>query len=477
MIVKSLILYSSYFCEFMTSKSYGNRMLIGIYLTIGLSIIKPFAIGSQVISDTEANDWFYYRSEYRDLLKKKRLADKDYQENKEKLLQETAALKRENEILRARLFSMEAELQSTRESNLNISLNTERKLTEITERLGEIENIKEKYENTLSKLREEKEELAQRLEKNQKKIDERNAALEVLDELEKDKNSLAEKYANLSKEYDSLLKVRNQELSQKGNANEYDNLVLSSNLEKLPTPQELRALKEENSTLQSLVKKLTSELELVQKSEKDLLSKKLEEQAEQLQAEYNRKLNQLTVQLARYREREQELASENSKLREQIEKLSSKTRQDLEENLRDEIGKGEMSVSQDEGRVIINIYDRITFDSNNVDLKRSGYSALNKVISVLNKYRDRKVYIEGNTDNVPVRGGKYRDNWELSTHRALSVLRYVLGKTTLPEKNFVAVGNGEFNPLKPNSTESNKSMNRRVDIVLLPNLKTINMGN
>lgn len=455
-------------------KSFKKEIILSF--TIGILFFTT-TVKTQVVSDTEANDWFYYRSEYRDLLKKKRLSEKDYQENKEKLLQETAALKRENELLRARLSSLETELDSTRESNLSISANTEKKLTEITERLGEIESIKEKYETTLSQVREEKDELARRLEKNQRKIDERNAALEVLDELEREKKILAEKYANLSKEYEALVNLRNQELTQKSSVNEYDGLILSSNLEKLPTPQEIKALKEENLTLQNLVKKLTSDLEMVQKSEKDLLSKKLDEQAEQLQAEYNRKLNQLTVQLARYREREQELTLENSKLKEQVEKLSAKTREDLEENLKDEIGKGEMSVTQDAGRVIINIYDRITFDTNNVDLKRSGYSSLNKVISVLNKYRDRKIYVEGNTDNVPVRGGRYKDNWEISTHRALSVLRYILSKTTLPERNFVAVGNGEFNPLKPNNTDSNKSMNRRVDIVLLPNLKTINMEN
>lgn len=434
-------------------------------------------ISSQVIGDTEANDWFYYRSEYRDLLKKKRLSEKDYQENKEKLLQETASLKRENEILRARLSALESELQTARESNLNISFATERKLNEINERIGEIEDLKSKYENSIKKLREEKEDLARKLEANSIKVDERNAALELIDELEREKSTLNEKYANLSKEYEALQKSRVQETNQRSLNPEAESYILSNNVEKITSPQEFRALKEENIALQNQLKKLTSDLELLQKSERDLLSKKLEEQAEQLQAEYNRKLNQLTVQLARLREHEQELIQENTLLKEQVDKLSKKTKQDLEENLKDEIGKGEMSISQDEGRVIINIYDRITFDSNTYELRKSAHSSLNKLISVLNKYKDRKIYIEGNTDNIPIRGGRFKDNWELSTFRALSVLRYILNKTNLPEKNFVAVGNGEFNPLKPNNSESNRSLNRRVDIVLLPNLKTIQMSN
>jgi chemotaxis protein MotB len=102
---------------------------------------------------------------------------------------------------------------------------------------------------------------------------------------------------------------------------------------------------------------------------------------------------------------------------------------------------------------------------------------VNDFVGLFSYSFDRKIYIEGNTDNVPIRGGRYKDNWELSTNRSLSVLRYILTRTNLPEKNFVAVGNGEFNPLKANSSEHNKSINRRVDIVILPNLKTVNMGN
>ena len=258
---------------------------------------------------------------------------------------------------------------------------------------------------------------------------------------------------------------------------ELERMMLSTNLERMLTPQEVKALKEENNYLQMEIKRLTSDLELIQRSEKDLLSKKLEEQAEQLQAEYNRKLNQLTIQLARLREREQELTFENQKLKEQLEKASSITKEELENRLRDEIGNGEMNVTQEGGRVIINLYDRITFDLGNGELKKSGTKVLNKIISALNQYKDRKIYIEGNTDNVPIRGGKYKDNWELSTNRSLSVLRYILSRTNIPEKNFVAVGNGEFNPIKVNSSEYNKGINRRVDIVILPNLKTVNMGN
>ncbi len=455
------------------NKHYISTRIVLLFLIIVI-FINPNIINSDP-SVEDANDWFYYRSEYRDLLKKKRQSDKEFQESKEKFIQETSALKRENEILRARLVALEVEVFNTKESKNTLSQITDRKLSEINERLEQIEDAKEQYEASIQLLRMEKEELLKKLDEKSKKAEERKAALELIDQLEKEKLALDKKYNEISQELEQL---KNPKLTRNENSPEdLEKIVLSTNLERMLTPQEVKALKEENNYLQLEIKRLTADLELIQRSEKDLLSKKLEEQAEQLQAEYNRKLNQLTVQLARLREREQELTFENQKLKEQLEKASSITREDLENKLKDEIGNGEMNVTQEGGRVIINLYDRITFDLGNGELKKSGAKVLNKIISALNQYKDRKIYIEGNTDNIPIRGGKYKDNWELSTNRSLSVLRYILSRTNIPEKNFVAVGNGEFNPLKPNSNENNKSINRRVDIVILPNLKTINLGN
>ena len=428
--------------------------------------------------EDEANDWFYYRSEYRELLKKKKQSEKEFQDSKEQFLQESAAIKRENEVLRARLVALEVELYNTKESKAAFSMITDRRISEINEKMEELESSKDRYESSLQELKEEKAEISKKLEENSRKSEERLAALEMIEQLEKEKKGLEDKYKALSSDYESL---KESTVAKKGdrttNPSEYDNLMLSTNLERMLTPQEVKALKEENLNLQAEIKRLTSDLELVQKSEKDFLSKKLEEQAEQLQSEYNRKLNQFTIQLARLREREQELTVENTKLKEQLEKVSSITKKELEEKLKDEIGNGDMNITQEKGRVIINVYDRITFDLGNGELKKSGNKTLNKIISVLNQYKDRKIYIEGNTDNLPIRGGKYKDNWELSTYRALSVLRYILTRTSIPEKNFAAVGNGEFNPIKTNSSEQNRSINRRVDIVLLPNLKNGSMGN
>jgi chemotaxis protein MotB len=457
------------FSKLCTSKLFLLNLLVLLW-------IHPIKSESKI--EEEANDWFYYRSEYRDLLKKKKQTEKEFQESREKFLLESNALQKENEILKARLVALEVELYTTKEDKAAFSKITERRISEIQERMEELENSKDRYESALQEMKDEKRVVSRKMEEDSKKSEERLAALEMIEQLEKEKKSLEEKYKILESEV-ATLKENQVAKNEKSSTNptEFESLILSTNLERMLSPQEIKALKDENNQLHLEIKRLTSDLELIQKSEKYLLSKKLEEQAEQLQAEYNRKLNQFTIQLARLREKEQELTQENIRLREQLEKISSKTKEELEDKLKDEIGNGEMNVTQDKGRVIINVYDRITFDLGNGELKRSGNKTLNKIISVLNQYRDRKIYVEGNTDNLPIRGGKYKDNWELSTNRALSVLRYILSRTSLPEKNFVAVGNGEFNPIKTNSSEQNRSMNRRVDIVLLPNFKNLNMGN
>jgi chemotaxis protein MotB len=79
--------------------------------------------------------------------------------------------------------------------------------------------------------------------------------------------------------------------------------------------------------------------------------------------------------------------------------------------------------------------------------------------------------IEGHTDNIPIRTKRFRDNWQLSTERALSVLDFLLKNKGLNASRFGAAGYGEFNPIVPNDTPDNRSLNRRVDIVLIPRVE------
>lgn len=141
---------------------------------------------------------------------------------------------------------------------------------------------------------------------------------------------------------------------------------------------------------------------------------------------------------------------------------------DLEKQLKDEIEKGEIRLKKFHDRLIINIDDRISFDSGSSELKKEILPALDKITKILADYPEYDIVIEGHTDNVPIKTRLFRDNWQLSTERALAVLNYLLGNKRLDRRRFSAAGYGEYHPIVSNDTPANRSLNRRVDIVVVP---------
>ena len=156
----------------------------------------------------------------------------------------------------------------------------------------------------------------------------------------------------------------------------------------------------------------------------------------------------------------------------------SKQATDLEKQLESEIKNGDIKIKSMFGKIIININDRISFDSGSAVLKPNVKPALDKIVSILNNYPNNRISVEGHTDNVPLgRGGQFRDNWQLSSERALSVLGYVLASGKLDPTRFTAAGNGQYQPQVPNDTAENRAANRRVDIVIVPNMPAAAKGN
>ena len=80
---------------------------------------------------------------------------------------------------------------------------------------------------------------------------------------------------------------------------------------------------------------------------------------------------------------------------------------------------------------------------------------------------DNEIVAEGNTDNVPVNNAKYRSNWELSTERSLSIVRYLIEQKNINPNRISLKGYGEFNPIVPNDSDENRAKNRRVDILVV----------
>lgn len=118
------------------------------------------------------------------------------------------------------------------------------------------------------------------------------------------------------------------------------------------------------------------------------------------------------------------------------------------------------------GTITVTLKNEILFDSGKATLKRATSTELNHIHSVLrDKYSSKQIDVAGHTDTDPIKKSKWKDNWELSAQRALSVLRYLV-KRGIPENKIQAVGCGQSQPIASNSTASGKAKNRRVEIVV-----------
>lgn len=140
----------------------------------------------------------------------------------------------------------------------------------------------------------------------------------------------------------------------------------------------------------------------------------------------------------------------------------------LEQSLEKEIKDNQVRLSMEEKGLVITFVSEVLFDSGKANLKPESLSSLNKVAKILiENVPENNIGIEGHTDNVPIKHSSWKSNWELSSHRALSVLEYLesqgVGSTRLS-----AIGYGQYHPVGSNDTQEGKQLNRRVEIVILP---------
>ncbi len=160
-----------------------------------------------------------------------------------------------------------------------------------------------------------------------------------------------------------------------------------------------------------------------------------------------------------------------SRLSEMQEAERARLEKELREALDAEIAKGEVRIQQIRERLKIDVVDRMLFDSGRVRIKQAGVEVLTRVSDVLKDVTDRIIRIEGHTDSVPI-GPKIIDqfpsNWELSTARATSVVRYLVDKGGLDEADMAAVGSAYTRPVASNDTTEGRAENRRIEIVLYP---------
>lgn len=178
-------------------------------------------------------------------------------------------------------------------------------------------------------------------------------------------------------------------------------------------------------------------------------------------------LNALREENARQQALVDELSKSKKKLeaaKADLEKKSAEYGQ-LASSLQSEIEQGRVELSELKGKLTVKMKDKILFASGSATVGKDGVAALTKVAEALRNVQGKLIRVEGHTDNVPTTGGPWPSNWELSTARALAVVRVLQEKGVDPTK-LAAAGYGEYQPIAPNDTPEGKSLNRRIEIVL-----------
>jgi chemotaxis protein MotB len=148
----------------------------------------------------------------------------------------------------------------------------------------------------------------------------------------------------------------------------------------------------------------------------------------------------------------------------------TRNQKSLEDEMRRSLESRDITISELQGKLTVNILDRILFDSGEATLKPEGEDVLRKVAAVLAQYPTRQVHVIGHTDNVPIRAsarGKYPSNWELSTARATAAVRFLSEQAGVGASRLGAVGYGEYHPVADNETAEGRAQNRRIALVVL----------
>ena len=136
--------------------------------------------------------------------------------------------------------------------------------------------------------------------------------------------------------------------------------------------------------------------------------------------------------------------------------------------IRDDFGlQKEMEFAMSTEGLVLQVSDSVLFDRGVAEISQKAFPFLNVIANIISK-STHAVRVEGHTDNLPIHTEKSPSNWDLSTTRAVNVLRYLIDKGKCPPKRLSAAGFGEFQPIFPNDTVGHRDKNRRVEFVFVP---------
>jgi chemotaxis protein MotB len=291
---------------------------------------------------------------------------------------------------------------------------------------------------------------------------------------EEERNSLAASNKNLETE-NTELKASVDDLKKSHQALVKDTTVLGTSLRKMQLQYDkINALNDE------LLKK-QSELRKGSQEENAKLVMELDKMKTELQKKEDG-LKQLERELEAKKENLDKLNSELEKREKRVKELEDVIAQkDAAVNaLKDKVSnallgfkeKG-LSITQKDGKIYVSLEAELLFAKGSTVVDSKGKSMLTELAKVLADNKDIQVLVEGHTDTDKMSGGSIKDNWDLSVLRATSVVRILMENKNLESARVTAAGRGEFVPVDNGTTESAKSKNRRIEVILIPNLDAL----
>ena len=218
-------------------------------------------------------------------------------------------------------------------------------------------------------------------------------------------------------------------------------------------------------------------------AEKAKETKKLLEQLEQAQTalfekedELNNLSNSLGVKEEELKLAEQELSARSIRVTEletiinRKDSMVTALKKSISNALIGLEGEG-LTIEQRNGKVYISLEEDLLFASGKYVVNSGGVTALNKLATALSTQTDLEILVEGHTDNIPLSGkGLVKDNWDLSVMRATNVVKVLTKNQSLNPLQLTAAGRAEFVPIASNETKEGRSSNRRIEMILSPNL-------
>ncbi|MBS1744898.1 MAG: flagellar motor protein MotB [Bacteroidetes bacterium] len=223
-----------------------------------------------------------------------------------------------------------------------------------------------------------------------------------------------------------------------------------------------RTLQTDSSIMAS---KIIGQEDLINKLKNDINA--LNQQNTQLNTDASNKVNSLQQNLQDQQKKLQDLQNLLNQQRNKTADLKNKMMNALKG-----FSDSDLTITQKNGKVYISLSEKFLFPSASAVVNDSGKVALNKLATVLIANPDISVDIEGHTDSIPIRG-KFKDNWDLSTARAVSVVRILVNDYKVDPTRVIASGHSWFDPVDTNVTPEGRAHNRRTEIILSPKLDEI----